>query len=107
MPLGEVNVPLFALTSVPEFEQRLKKGAKGGLGKFSHFEVFATLLVAMGYDAEWVHKNYGPSLMDPPPPNRRYMIGNPDFQPMMIPVNPEMESSSFIEPRQPHFSRVN
>ena len=47
---GEAYVPLFAITSVPEFERRLEKGAAIGFGRFSHFEVFPTLLLAMGYD---------------------------------------------------------
>ena len=77
VPLGEAYVPLFAITSVPEFKQRLEKGAARGFGRFSHFEVFPTLLLAMGYDAGWVNRTYGPSLMDSPSPDRKFMIGSP------------------------------
>ena len=73
---AEAYVPLFAITSVPEFEQRLEKGAAHGFGRFSHFEVFPTLLLAMGYDAGWVKRTYGPSLMDSPSPDRKFMIGS-------------------------------
>ncbi len=84
---GEAYVPLFATTSAPEFARGLEKGAARGFGRFSHFEVFPTLLLAMGYDAAWVNGSYGPSLMDLPSADRKFMIGNPDFQPMMIPVD--------------------
>jgi glucan phosphoethanolaminetransferase (alkaline phosphatase superfamily) len=44
VPRGEEYVPLFAITSVPEFEQGLEKGAAHGFDQFSHFEIFPTLL---------------------------------------------------------------
>ena len=84
VPLGEANVPLFAITSAPEFEKRLEQGAAHGFGRFSHFEVFPTLLLAMGYDAAWVKRTYGPSLMDSPSPDKKFMIGSPNAQPRMI-----------------------
>ena len=83
---GEAYVPLFAITSVPEFEQHLEEGAAHGFGRFSHFEIFPTLLLAMGYDAAG-STDYGPSLMDLPSPDRKFMIGSPDLQPMMIPAD--------------------
>jgi glucan phosphoethanolaminetransferase (alkaline phosphatase superfamily) len=86
VPPGEQYVPLFALTSEPYFEQRLGSAASNGFGQFSHFEIFPTLLLAMGYDAGWVKRSYGPSLIDRPSPDREFMIGVPDSQSMMIPV---------------------
>ena len=83
IPLGEVDVPLFAITSEPEFEQRLEQGAARGFDQFSHFEVFPTLLLALGYDAGWVKGTYGPSLMDSPSPDKKFMIGFSN--PVMIP----------------------
>jgi len=87
VPLGEEIVPLFSITEVPDWERRLGKGAARGFDRFSHFEVFPTLLLAMGYNADWVNRIYGPSLMDLPSPDRKFMIGIPDFQPMMVPVD--------------------
>ena len=84
---SEAYVPLFATTLVPEFKRRLEQGAARGFGRFSHFEVFPTLLLAMGYDAGWVNRSYGPSLLDSPSPDRKFMIGSPNFQPMMIPAD--------------------
>ena len=86
-PPTEAYVPLFAITSLPEFERRLQKGAEGGIGRFSHFELFPTLLLAMGYDAGWVSRAYGPSLMDSPARDRKFMIGSPELHPMMISVD--------------------
>jgi hypothetical protein len=77
-------VPLFAITSAPDFEQRLEQAAARGFGQFSHFEVFPTVLLALGYDAGWVKETYGPSLMDSPSPDRKFMIRNLE-QPRMIP----------------------
>jgi len=85
VPPGEAYVPLFAVTSAPEFEQRLEQGAAHGFGQFSHFEVFPTLLLAMGYDVGWVKRIYGPSLLELPSPDKKFMIGSPDAQPIMIP----------------------
>ena len=81
---GEAYVPLFAVTLEPEFKRRLANGAARGLDRFSHFEIFPTLLLAMGYDAHWVAKSYGASLMDLPAPDRRFLIGYPHLQPRMI-----------------------
>ena len=86
-PPSEAYVPLFATTSVPEFKRGLEKGAAGDFGRFSHFEVFPTLLLAMGYDTGWVSRTYGPSLMDPPSRDRKFMIGSPRLHPMMIPAD--------------------
>jgi glucan phosphoethanolaminetransferase (alkaline phosphatase superfamily) len=93
-PIGEADVPLFAITSDSVFEQRLERGAARGFGQFSHFEVFPTLLLAMGYDASWVKETYGPSLMDSPRPDKKFMIGDPDFQAKMIPWRAASSSKS-------------
>jgi lipid A ethanolaminephosphotransferase len=101
VPRGEEYVPLLAITSVPEFEQRLAKRAARSFGLFSHFEVFPTLLLAMGYDADWVNRTYGPSLMDVPSPERKFMIGSPGLQAMMISVDRNFRpAASSIEPQQ-------
>jgi lipid A ethanolaminephosphotransferase len=97
VPPGEAYVPLFAITSVPEFEQRLEKGAAIGFGRFSHFEIFPTLLLAMGYDPGWVNRSYGPSLMDSPSPDRKFMIGSPNYQPMMIPADRDLKSPAVVD----------
>jgi len=91
---AEADVPLFAITSEPDFEQRLEQGAAHGFGQFSHFEVFPTLLLALGYDAGWVKKTYGPSLMDSPSSDKKFMIGSPDFQTRMIPWRAPSSSKS-------------
>jgi glucan phosphoethanolaminetransferase (alkaline phosphatase superfamily) len=100
VPQGQVSVPLFAITSAPEFERGLEKAAAHGFDRFSHFEIFPTLLLAMGYDAGWVNRSYGPSLMDSPSPDRKFMIGDPSRQPVMIPVDRNFRASSSIEREQ-------
>jgi glucan phosphoethanolaminetransferase (alkaline phosphatase superfamily) len=85
-PPSQAYVPLFAITSMPEFRRGMEKGLAGNFGRFSHFEVFPTLLLAMGYDTDFVKRTYGPSLMDSPSRDRRFMIGSPN-DPMMIPAD--------------------
>jgi glucan phosphoethanolaminetransferase (alkaline phosphatase superfamily) len=94
VPLAEAEVPLFAITSEPGFEQRLQEGAARAFGQFSHFEVFPTLLLALGYDASWVKETYGPSLMDLPSRDKKFMIGSPNFQTRMIPWQVPASSKS-------------
>ena len=40
----------------------------------------------MGYD-RLGHRSYGPSLMDLPSQDRKFMIGGPDFHPTIIPAD--------------------
>jgi glucan phosphoethanolaminetransferase (alkaline phosphatase superfamily) len=101
VPLGEEKVPLFAITEVPDWERHLATGAAGGFDRFSHFEIFPTLLLAMGYDADWVNRSYGPSLMDSPSPDRKFMTGSPDFQPRMIPVDRNIGPATSSTESQP------
>jgi len=100
-------VPLFALTSLTGFKQRLERGADIGFDRFSHFEVFPTLLLAMGYDEGWVNRAYGPSLMDSPSPDRAFMIGSPGFHPMMISTDRNSGPASSSEPQPAGRSALN
>jgi hypothetical protein len=86
---NEAIVPLFAATGDRRFEQRLQEAARVGFNRMSHFELFPTLLIAMGYDEKWVKKTYGPSLLDEPKPHvRSFLVGNPYLNPAMIPADP-------------------
>jgi glucan phosphoethanolaminetransferase (alkaline phosphatase superfamily) len=85
---NEAIVPLFAATGDHQFEQRLQEAAKLGFNRMSHFELFPTLLIAMGYDEKWVRETYGPSLLDEPTPHvRSFLVGNPYLNPAMIPAD--------------------
>ncbi|MGE0579804.1 sulfatase-like hydrolase/transferase, partial [Reyranella sp.] len=61
---SEAIVPLFALTSDTEWRQRLAEGAIMNFDKASHFELFPTVLRALGYDEPWVRGTFGSSLVD-------------------------------------------
>jgi glucan phosphoethanolaminetransferase (alkaline phosphatase superfamily) len=54
---AEAYVPILAITSEPNFERLLVEAAARGFGRFSHFEIFPTLLLAMGFDASWVKRH--------------------------------------------------
>jgi glucan phosphoethanolaminetransferase (alkaline phosphatase superfamily) len=85
---NEASVPLFAETGDRSFEERLRQSAGWGFNKMSHFEIFPTLLIAMGYDEEWVRKFYGPSLLDKSSEvPRSFLVGNPYINPVMISVD--------------------
>jgi glucan phosphoethanolaminetransferase (alkaline phosphatase superfamily) len=75
--IGEGLVPLFALTKIPGLEERLRESAARAYGHAADFDIFPTLLSAMGYDEEWSRKQYGPSLLDiPANRRRRFLIMN-------------------------------
>jgi glucan phosphoethanolaminetransferase (alkaline phosphatase superfamily) len=86
VPPAEAYVPILAFTSEPKFKRLLTVAATNNFNRFSHFEIFPTLLLAMGFDPNWVNKTYGPSLKDLPPSQREFLIGSPLYQPMMVPT---------------------
>ena len=63
---GEVTVPIFVWAGSGAFAQRLREHARLGFNQATHFEVFPTLLSAMGFPQRWVRREYGPSLLDFP-----------------------------------------
>jgi lipid A ethanolaminephosphotransferase len=63
---GEYYVPLFALTEASPLEARLRQGAAYGFNRASHFDIFPTLLLAMGYKEKWVNSRFGSNLFDIP-----------------------------------------
>jgi glucan phosphoethanolaminetransferase (alkaline phosphatase superfamily) len=74
---GEAIVPMFALTAPTPFAERLQAGAKAGFGRTTHFNVYPTLLLAMGYEEEWVTRRFGPSLLNVPrTAPRRFLTGD-------------------------------
>ena len=73
---GEGLVPLllFATPDSP-FAQKLKADATEFKGRYSQFEVFPTLLIALGFSPAWVTESYGTSLLDFPPAQRSFLKG--------------------------------
>jgi glucan phosphoethanolaminetransferase (alkaline phosphatase superfamily) len=73
---GEGLVPLLAYARPDTPIARLLREDAGNFrGKYSHFQVFPTLLIAMGFPVESVTQSYGSSLLDPPPSTRRFLKG--------------------------------
>ncbi len=63
---GEGLVPLLVYTRpVTPFSRLLRENGSDFHGKYSHFQVFPTLLVALGYPVDLVTQSYGSSLLDP------------------------------------------
>jgi glucan phosphoethanolaminetransferase (alkaline phosphatase superfamily) len=72
--VGEGLVPLIVSTGIPDLAVRFREGATHIYGQATHFEIFPTLLLAMGYDEQWVRERYGPSLLDIPVNRHRRFI---------------------------------
>jgi glucan phosphoethanolaminetransferase (alkaline phosphatase superfamily) len=72
--VGEGLVPLFASTGIGELNMRLRASAARAYGHATHFEIFPTSLLAMGYDEQWVRTEYGPSLLDLPATRPRQFL---------------------------------
>jgi lipid A ethanolaminephosphotransferase len=60
---GEGKVPLFAMSHVEPFARSLRKAAAADFSRFSHFDVFPTMLEAMGYDRTWIAGKYRSSML--------------------------------------------
>jgi hypothetical protein len=74
---SEVWVPLFAVSGNRDFARVMSKSAADSFNQATHFEIFPTLLVAMGYDSRWVAEVYGPGLLAiPAGGRRRFVIGD-------------------------------
>jgi glucan phosphoethanolaminetransferase (alkaline phosphatase superfamily) len=99
----EARVPLFAATGDPSFERRLRHGAQLGFNRMSHFEIFPTLLIAMGYDEKWVNEVYGPSLIDDEAEHsaRSFIVGDPYIDSRVIAADEKRRSSRKIQQAEP------
>lgn len=76
-PPSEVWVPLFALAGESELRQQLVASAARSSNEATHFEIFPTLLIAMGFDHAATDAAYGPSLLNIPRGQpRRFIIGD-------------------------------
>jgi glucan phosphoethanolaminetransferase (alkaline phosphatase superfamily) len=62
---GEGNVPLVVMTKNPQLETLFRSAAEKHFNRASHFQLFPTLLWAMGYDPDFSH-SFGESLLSPP-----------------------------------------
>jgi len=60
----EAIVPLFTLTSDFDWKERLSYGATVNFDRTSHFQLFPSILQALGYEEAWVRHSFGPSIID-------------------------------------------
>jgi glucan phosphoethanolaminetransferase (alkaline phosphatase superfamily) len=73
---GEGVVPLFVVSGDPKVAALFQRSANESAHAASHFNVFPTMLWALGYKQSWVERNYGKPLNDPlRPRQRQYWIG--------------------------------
>src|SRR5262245_5921585 len=76
--LGEGLVPLIVSTGIPELEVRLRESVARVYNRGSGFDIFPTLLLAMGYNEQWVRTSSGPTLLDVPANRRRrFLLSSP------------------------------
>lgn len=62
---SEANVPMIAVTGHAEIGATLREAAIRNYDATTHFEVFPTMLRAMGYEKPWILAQYGHDLIDP------------------------------------------
>jgi glucan phosphoethanolaminetransferase (alkaline phosphatase superfamily) len=60
---SEAMVPLFTISTNEVWARALMESAILNFDRASHFELFPTLLSAMGYDRAWTDEKFGASLM--------------------------------------------
>lgn len=56
---AEANVPFIALTGQEHIRPQLRDAARFNFDALTHFEMFPTLLWALGYDRSWIEPRYG------------------------------------------------
>jgi hypothetical protein len=64
VPRGEALVPLLVFTTHAQLQREFRSAATSVVGATSHFELFPTLLFLMGYDREWINREFGIFLID-------------------------------------------
>jgi hypothetical protein len=72
---GEGLVPLLAFHGFNDFGKRLQESAVAGRNRFTHFDIFPTLLIGLGFPESEVTQLYGPSLLAPPTRSQQFLIG--------------------------------
>jgi glucan phosphoethanolaminetransferase (alkaline phosphatase superfamily) len=67
---GEANIPLLAFSSDARWRALLSAGSAQNRDRASAFDIFPTLVEAMGYPENWVRAHLGQTLIAPIPPDR-------------------------------------
>jgi lipid A ethanolaminephosphotransferase len=73
--VGEALVPLFAITGDAALRTELTAASRRMHNKASHFDIFPTLLMALGYARAEVQAAYGAGLFGEPGGPRRFLSG--------------------------------
>jgi lipid A ethanolaminephosphotransferase len=73
--VGEALVPLAAILGAHPLRAELRAAAARMLDRASHFDIFPTLLVLLGYDPADVAALYGAGLLGAARPDRRFLSG--------------------------------
>lgn len=69
-------MPLFVLTGDAVFNEKMQFAEREGHDRATHFEIFPTLLLAMGFDHDWIRRNNGDTLLEVEKDRRRFLAGN-------------------------------
>lgn len=76
LPRGEVIVPLLTITTKTDLQPIYHDAAIHQHDKADHFQLFAALLQAMGYDGSWTSNQFGLGLLDNDiRPKRGFLLG--------------------------------
>ena len=72
----EAAVPMMVAAGDSTWAREFSEAAARSKGATSHFQIFPTLLMSMGYEPAEVIRLYGPSLLGHPPVRRQFLVGS-------------------------------
>jgi lipid A ethanolaminephosphotransferase len=72
---GEAMVPLFVITGETALHAALAEAAPRMTDRATHYEIFPTVLIALGYERRAVEAAYGAGLLGAPSGWRRFLTG--------------------------------
>lgn len=72
---GELNVPLFVVSTNQNEIKNLKDARSKAVGHYNHFHIVPSILDYMGYNINWINMHHGQRLSDPAVNETRVLFG--------------------------------
>ena len=69
-------VPMIVFSDHEDFLKPFQDIKQEVYNRTSHFQMFPTMLIAMGFERDWVYRRYGPSLLHLPHQSPQFFIGD-------------------------------
>jgi glucan phosphoethanolaminetransferase (alkaline phosphatase superfamily) len=72
----EAKIPLIVFSDNPKLLEQFKNNLENKFNKSSQFDVFPTVLWALGYDPKWISTTFGPNLLSSEAYERKFYSGS-------------------------------